>query len=45
MGVAHPLHDLPYGGAIVSKEEIKKAALLKIEVSNSLLFRLFIRFG
>jgi hypothetical protein len=30
--MGHPLMDLPLGGAIVPKEEIKKAALLKIEV-------------
>jgi hypothetical protein len=31
--MGHPLMDLPLGGAIVPKEEIKRAALLKIEVS------------
>jgi hypothetical protein len=30
--MAHPLMDLPLGGAIVPKEEIRKAAILKIEV-------------
>jgi hypothetical protein len=31
--MGHPLMDLPLGGAIVPKEEIKRAALLKIEVN------------
>ena len=32
--MGHQIMDLPLGGAIVPKEEIKKAALLKIEVSE-----------
>ena len=30
--LGHIMPDLPLGGAIVPKEEVKKAALLKIEV-------------
>lgn len=30
--VGHPMLDMPIGGTIVPKEEIKKANLLKIEV-------------
>jgi hypothetical protein len=30
--MGHPMMDLPLGGAIVPREEIKKAAILKIEV-------------
>ena len=39
--MAHPLMDLPLGGAIVPKEEIRKAAILKIEVSSNLHFQYF----
>lgn len=34
--MGHPMMDLPLGGAIIPREEIKRAPLLKIEVGNKI---------
>ena len=34
--MGHPMMDLPLGGAIIPREEVKRAPLLKIEVGSIL---------